>query len=753
MLIGVSGGRAISIADSVNAIVRGAVEANRVLRRRTLIDKVRIDQIEFVEIYEDAAIEAVHAAAALKDSLRTALEPGERVEFDCRLRSLPSGLARRAQSQYATGWWRRISVTGKKPSDGIGTLRFENLTDRARSEQTRTASQVALIDSLLENVTRQSTYDEGSAVTLFELLLPNALKDRAPDAADLVLVLDRTAARYPWELMAERTRDSIAPLAVRMGMLRQLKTREFRALPRGVRDHQAFVVGDPLLSDDPNPMWPALPGARDEAREVAEVLERNGFTPTSVIREGSASIIRQLFAHDYRILHLAGHGDYNEQHPSRSGMVLRKDPKDPANDVYLTTMELRQIRVVPDLVFINCCHLGNIDRPLSFPAHRLAASIAEELIGMGVKAVVAAGWAVDDTAATVFASSFYRSMLSGRKFGESVKLARQDAFNLGRNNTWGAYQCYGNPDFALTPPADHEGAATRTFCVQRECLDELNDIAASTEGATSDELDLLKARTDAVDRALKSYWRDGESLFRLAEARKAMNDFEGAIPLYREAIHREKSSAPITAIEQLANVLDRSAATIWDSDPKRAAEQWQEAAGRLENLGLLLDDAVQKNTERLALLGALYKRRRSADPAIEQEYLKKSAEHYSEAYEYARDRLGKQDVYVGLNAITAAWLGGQPLPEFTADCIKAAASGKGADNFWDRVGCADALLLEYLTQSNLPGHEDAVIQAYRDAFQHARPNQRDSALKQVQLLRDRGDAAARPSLDIILAAL
>src|SRR5262249_57955385 len=136
-------------------------------------------------------------------------------------------------------------------------------------------------------------------------------------------------------------------------------------------------------------------------------------------------------------------------------------------------------------------------------------------------------------------------------------------------------------DFALTPPAERESAPARVFCVQRECLDELKDIAASSEGATSDELDELKARTDAVDRALKSYWRDGESLFRLAEARQAMNDFERAIPLYREAIHREKSSAPIIAIEQLANVLDRSAAALWDSDPKRAAEQWQEAAGRL----------------------------------------------------------------------------------------------------------------------------------------------------------------------------
>ena len=50
MLIGISGGRAISIADSVKSIVQAAVEANRVLRRRELWDRVRIDEVEFIEL-------------------------------------------------------------------------------------------------------------------------------------------------------------------------------------------------------------------------------------------------------------------------------------------------------------------------------------------------------------------------------------------------------------------------------------------------------------------------------------------------------------------------------------------------------------------------------------------------------------------------------------------------------------------------------------------------------------------------------
>src|SRR5215472_2552794 len=109
-----------------------------------------------------------------------------------------------------------------------------------------------------------------------------------------------------------------------------------------------------------------------------------------------------------------------------------------------------------------------------------------------------------------------------------------------------------------------------------------------------------------------------------------MGHFQSAIPLYRDAIRQEKSSAPIAAIEQLANVLDRYAATIWDDEKKRAQAEalWEEAAGRLEKLGLLLNEGGQKNTERLSLLGALYKRRRSKDLGEQRGYLKQSMEYY-----------------------------------------------------------------------------------------------------------------------------
>ena len=547
MLIGISGGRAISVTDSVKSIVLAAVEANRVLRRRNLWDRVHIDEVEFIELYEHLAIRAAHAAADLPQTLKNELLPDERIEFEGQMRSVKGGLFRPPENEYATGWWRRIQIAKDRCETGTrehaksqktaSSLVFENLTDRARAEESRVIIQTGLLDSLLEQATSQPSYEESGAVALFELLLPNGLKDQSNENADLVLVLDEAAAAFPWEILAARTRDRIDPLSVKAGMLRQLKVDAFRVGPRGARDQNALVIGDTLTGTASN--LPELPGAQREAQEVAEQLARHGYRAEPMIRQPSLDIIRQLFARDYRIMHLAGHGIYNPEHPEKSGMVLGPNQ-------FLTSLELGQVRNLPEFVFINCCYLAKIDAPppLDRP-HKQAASVAQELIQMGVKAVVAAGWAVNDAAGLVFARSFYQSMLGGLKFGESVKRARQETHALGANNTWGAYQCYGNPDFALTPQAGSQSWPKRTFYSRRECVDELRDLAAKATGAPADRVKSLAESVAELDRLLISTWRDGESLSALAEAFKSLGNFGAALEAYDEALRDGKSRASV----------------------------------------------------------------------------------------------------------------------------------------------------------------------------------------------------------------
>src|ERR1700683_1787970 len=80
-----------------------------------------------------------------------------------------------------------------------------------------------------------------------------------------------------------------------------------------------------------------------------------------------------------------------------------------------------------------------------------AANIAVELMKLGARCVIAAGWAVKDDDAKIFSEEFYRAMLGGDSFGNATLRARRAAYfgGVARSNTWGAYQCYGDPDYRL----------------------------------------------------------------------------------------------------------------------------------------------------------------------------------------------------------------------------------------------------------------------------------------------------------------
>ena len=217
------------------------------------------------------------------------------------------------------------------------------------------------------------------------------------------------------------------------------------------------------------------PGARDEANAVFKQLTAPGalgvekvtalISPDDTQKFGAdtLTIMNNLLARDWRIVHICGHGEPPEKigpEPRKPGDPEQTDgdPRGVAVRLHLLgPREIRAMRVVPGLVFVNCCHLAarniaqlagedepQLGKPYARP--RFAATVAEELIKIGVRCVIAAGWAVDDTAAKIFATTFYDALLRERRFIEAVGEAREAASKEG-GNTWAAYQCYGDPDW------------------------------------------------------------------------------------------------------------------------------------------------------------------------------------------------------------------------------------------------------------------------------------------------------------------
>jgi CHAT domain-containing protein len=148
-----------------------------------------------------------------------------------------------------------------------------------------------------------------------------------------------------------------------------------------------------------------LPGAIQEARAVADLLTAQGYQVIESPPDSEAvDVINKLFKYPYRIVHISAHGVFQAGAgaAARSGVVL-------SDGLLLTAAEIGQMEIVPDLVFLNCCFLGKTDNTPTTAYNRLAYSVARELIEMGVRAVVVAGWAVRDDAAKYFR----RSLLPG----------------------------------------------------------------------------------------------------------------------------------------------------------------------------------------------------------------------------------------------------------------------------------------------------------------------------------------------------
>lgn len=665
LLIGTHAG-GVDIRDSVQALLRGVLRANEALAG--IKQASRIDAVEFIELFEDRAIQAIQVRRQLED------DPELRGKFSFaeRLLSCDGGL-RRTSFTEPGGWWQRVQILGgAEDADNLtdGSLRFLSITRRARNELRLQSTQRKLVDNFVSQAIRSTTNTRATAVTLFELLLPNDLKDQMDDQDHILLMVDEESARYPWELLQDRRGDPVPP-ATKHGLLRQLQTHVFRQRVQQVTANHALVIGDPISK------FPELKGARNEAEEVRRALHADGqFQVEACIGGSSSQVMQALFARDYRVLHLAGHGVYQYTPP-----VTTVSPTAPAkplrpvtgmvigDDVFLTPVEVQQMREVPELVFINCCHLGRIEpgKPSNERSdyNFIAANLATEFIRMGVRAVIAAGWAVDDAAAATFATTFYKELLGGERFGLAVLQARKQTYaRHGNTNSWGAYQCYGDPDYRLVRNGGSSSVSrTLDYSAPVEALTDIDNVRGRLSTQADED---SKPRLDELKRIVAKleelgWTNEGRLCIALARAYGTAEEFDTAVKWYKSALEQDPSSMSGEDIQELANLTCRATLRTLQNAERtpttratRGAKK-PEAKGFEESIELLnwlmgvpgkkasptvakaMDKMNQneveigRTPERLALLGSLYKRKAwmSGDPL---EDLGMMTKHYEEAF-------------------------------------------------------------------------------------------------------------------------
>jgi hypothetical protein len=803
LLLGYNSSAHLSVGASVEALVRGVLEANSRFHATTRLN-IRVSRLDIVELYLDTAITAVYELRQMAPALAVRAERcGALLNCVCELEQ-GEGLRQRLFDNRGSSYWPRLMITDADPSEDRGgladTLRFLYVGQRARAESVVQQRQPGLIEALVRQQIHSTVWQEDIGRMLFQLLVPHDFKDAARQLQRVVLVVDATTANLPWELMLPDDPDGSGdklPLALRAPAVRQLASSGFRPQVRQALDRSALVIGNPSVAGfgkafslpaDP----PPLTGAQAEADAVVSVLSGMGYQVAQAIGDdrSASDVLAWLYRQPYRVLHISAHGVFDQRHVDgrrRSGVVL-------SDGLLITAAEIGAMEIVPEFVFLNCCHLGQLDA-LVRDGNKLAASVARELIQIGVRCVVVAGWAVNDELARLFGETLYGALLRERlPFGEAVFKARQALWAENREDiTWGAFQAYGDAGWLAEPAADRSGATASAgpFVSPEELLDELARLRADLSRRKERQTDReIAERVKAIERVLRERCPAGWSRLPTLQSALAatwadLNCFDEARKAYLGAVQAEdrQGRVPIRDIEQLANIEARL------GERRNEPALITLALRRLDGLDALVFGPDQPGSrpavspvsaERAALRGSAYKRRASLEsrqllrddlPADERrrhaaalvEALTEAARAYASG-----EGLPGSPSFRAYNALNRLALQAVVLPraddtERDAAVLLAQRSGQAAalahaasHSVWDAVMEPEALLIERLLDGSLAldGPEgdaaaQAVAQAYADTLSNLtiKPKDLDSVVSQMGLLSRFADALVRSRPD------
>ena len=836
LLLGYNSSATLSVAASLEALVRGVVEANARFKDTTGLS-LRVGQLDIVELYQDTAITAAYELRQLQPRLaQTAARLDTQLVCQAELVH-GNGLRQRLFDSGQGNYWPRLMVTDAScPADGdaeaegtragettatrtttsharlANRLRYLFVGQRARAESMLQQRQPGLIETLVSQQIDSAVWSQDFGRLLFQLLVPPDFKDTLRQLERVVLVVDTATANLPWELMLPEAipdgsipaAGAPEPLAVRTPVVRQLASSQFRRQVRQAPSRHALVVGNPSVEGfarhfpdprNPNGLEPdALPGAEAEATGVAKLLTGLGYACSRAIGADTtaAMVLAKLYRQPYRVLHISAHGVFEQRHIdgyTRSGVVL-------SGGLLITATEIAAMEAVPELVFLNCCHLGQVDATVR-NGNKLAASVARELIDIGVRCVVVAGWAVTDRLAQQFGEVFYdHLMLQGRSFADAVHAARKALWETAPGDiTWGAFQAYGDPGWRAEPRADSasfDGDIGAQFVSMDELLDQLSRarLAATRRPERQTETDrqtLVARLTTMLDKRCPPAWRGlpvllsalGATWRDLGEARRAFDALLAAVQAEDLA-----GRVPIRDVEQLANIearmgekAARAALGGMPVDAKALDDgvaTIRRAIDRLKTLDSLVDggDATATpppHAERAGLLGSAWKRLASVkalqllalgaaapatDTAAATAVMHLALKNASNAYRHAEGRPGSSQFnpYNLLNRLALDALRADPASdagqgearELVAHCRQALVSAYGADgDVWLAVMQPESVLVEQLRVGGLAADGEtadtawkAVSVAYAQAVDRLliQPWQLNSVVDQLTLL-------------------
>jgi tetratricopeptide (TPR) repeat protein/Mrp family chromosome partitioning ATPase len=771
-----SGDGGLDRTTCITAMLQAAAEAQSVFAETKDL-KAQLASIEILELLEYRAFAIWHI---VNEVLARQSNLGDLFACDPEVGKRKGG-RRRVYALRDHSWWEPIQISMAKSADGQRSLAFAVAGGLARAELRTIAADLDVVEPLMRRAIKSNDPDGANATpgrALFELLWPSSLKDQSTEESNRRLILDEESAQFPWELLDDRrpwAEDSQLhngkqdPPVVRYGLVRQLLQTRFQqrvVVPTG--RPKALIIGNPRGAQIPE-RFPELLGAEAEAGAIRELLSSTHDVTILTGREATPeNVCEQLFAQAWEIVHISAHGVVRAmmagpdgQQKPMTGVVL-------GGGVVLGPSVLSKMPVSPGVFFLNCCHLGHIDPTAEEQAQQaaltavqpeLAASLAVQLIKNGVRAVVAAGWAVKDTVAQAFGTKFYDAMLDGSGFGEATLAARGVAYKMDQNGTtWGAYQCYGEPDYTFPakcrrPRSSHVtgGGGARSFVACVEAIAEVERLGDEVNIGLERDLKSQHTRLAEIEATAQKWLDSAELRVALAEAYGDLCDLPKAIEHYEAARTGTDSQFKVKAIEQLANLTARQAAISFRKGPAEAGDL-PATVGKIEEARTLIQNLIKvlgPTTERLSIEGSCWKRLAQVDPVRTDETLKQMAEAYQRAADCgAKEKSGSVRpllaTYPPLMVSAARLVSGLRAgrcPDDVKEGIVATTqkfAAEDSEDFWQLIEATDVRMMVAMAAGSInEDDEGEMLRAYAKAWKHVgSPRMLMSVVEQLDFYED-----------------
>jgi CHAT domain-containing protein/tetratricopeptide (TPR) repeat protein len=194
-----------------------------------------------------------------------------------------------------------------------------------------------------------------------------------------------------------------------------------------------------------------LLNTREEADKIRDLWQAGKAEISMGLRASRQKLLNDNLT-EYRFLHIATHGLFNNLHPENSGLLLSQfNEKGERVDGFVTLRDIFQMRLKADLVVLSACQSGLGEE---FPGEGFT-GLKHGFFYAGAKSVVVSLWQVNDESTADLMHEFYGGLIEdGRSTPAALRWAKKEIYKQdGWEHPfyWAAFTLHG--DYSIAKPA------------------------------------------------------------------------------------------------------------------------------------------------------------------------------------------------------------------------------------------------------------------------------------------------------------